>query len=254
MHGARERAEGAHRYLHEGNVSRGIDEVIEALKLDPKCTEAYMVLQEYKWRTLPLLPAQVSMIKRYSKDGHRTFCESLNRAMNGIASVKKYIENSERSGYSKYAEKLQTELESLEAEMCWQKGVAACLFSEQVEGQPLYLSEIVSRLNRLCCNIEVLRDKGLPNYDIWAHIVQDRNFMALLSVPQIQKLVNNFYNHTTKEMEDPRLVKLAMISMLNKRECVKELQGEMDGCQFFEKIENGLRKQFKKLELEMHCM
>lgn len=106
MHRARERAEGAHRYLHEGNVSRGIDEVIEALKLDPKCTEAYMVLQEYKWRTLPLLPAQVLMIKRYSKDGHRTFCESFNRAMNGIASVKKIYREFRKIGIQQVCRKV----------------------------------------------------------------------------------------------------------------------------------------------------
>lgn len=241
---ARSRAEIADKLFCEGKHLEGINMILESIALDPKCIEAYSILQEYEWKALPLEASLISKINGYFNSAARLFDEHLNRTIDGMRSAKAHVDSGDQTT------QLSSELESLEMEIAGQKEMISNLFTLRSSKQPLYLTKVVKQLSKLSQDVDNARTASIPNIDIWSQITQDKKFLSILNIPHVQKLVNNFRDQTTNEKEDPRLVKLAMVLML-KDDCISELKNEGTSSKFFKIMEKNIRKQFKQLEQEI---
>jgi len=240
----------ARENVYNKNVESGINEILAALRLDPKCIEALSLLQELGEKKSDINPSKLITIKNLERISGQMFEKSLNQMLMGLKSAIRHIDNLRKANLTEYATRLENEIVMIEAEIETEKNIIRSLFTNENE-QPLYLKGINKQLSDIYSNIVILKRNGCKTCDIWAQITQDRSFLSLLSVPQMQSLVHNFYDHTTREVEDPRLVKLAMILMLNGKDCLNELENEMDGIRFFKTIEKNIRLQFRYLEQEI---
>jgi hypothetical protein len=118
----------------------------------------------------------------------------------------------------------------------------------RADRQPLHLADILCRLSSIQTDITTLRASGVAENGVWATIVHDEKFVGLISIPKVQSLVNRFYNHETKTVEDPRLVQLALVLMLSQPEHINSFEKATTDDEFFKGFEKQLQRQFRALE------
>ncbi len=99
-----------------------------------------------------------------------------------------------------------------------------------------------------------LKSAGISMENLWASMVDSDNFGKLIAVPTIQSMVNNYYNSETHDREDPRLIQLAMVSMLSSSDVLRTLDQARSELELFAAIKKGVRDELIQLEQQLGAM
>lgn len=224
--------------INKGNANEASKCAREALELDPKCLEAFNLLPSLSQRArLELEKLQNELAEKIGFE-----IDELNNGVNSIGDIKEI-------GSEEYRELMEQEAIAMKHRA---SHLMRCMegLDAKARQKPLHLTDILFRLSSIQTDISTLKAGGVAEKGVWATIVHDEKFLGLLSIPKIQSLVNRFYNHDTKMIEDPRLVQLALVMMLSQPDYLTPLEKAKSEEEFFGGFEKQLKLQF--VELEQH--
>lgn len=210
-------AELASEQLSEGSINEASLLALRALELDPKNLEALNVAKQIL--SLSELDQVLrSKLRSASAIGAKIIKKDLDDLNDGIRSVGSILSTgSLLKGVSG---------EDIEEEMVFMKHVNARLSGHLVTsgqtagglGKPFFYNEIVNNMLGIHKEILHLKSQGVSGESLWAQIAGSASFSRLITVPHLGSLVGNFYNESMQCKEDPRMVQLALISLLSKKE------------------------------------
>lgn len=237
---AREKVASAAEELHRGSSYRAADVLVGSLRMDPKCIEAMMVVRQYDLDKTA--DGRHSPLQKMVNDGVALLEDEVKLATFAISELKRFAAD---KGID-----FDREFSKMESEQSAKSEMIAALGARSEDSHAVYLKNIVRKFHSISDQIEAMHRRGLSVGDVWAHTIEDPEFESVLSYPQIKEMVHNFYDRTTNELEDPRIVKLAMVLMLRKRDFVGDIEAERNSAKFFKSIEGHIRRQFRDLEGE----
>lgn len=231
----------ARNAMAEGDIKQANNYAVSALQIDPKCMDALNIL-------CTIEPSDTgSELKSRIRQVMLSEIKSLEAGLEAIGQLSKNGKEVEE-----YRELLEQEAIAMRHRAGYLKRCMDGVFAgAKTAEQPLHLTDILCRLSSIQSEITNLKASGIQNKSVWAAIVQSENFMGLLSIPRIQSIVNRFYNHETKTMEDPRLVQLALVLMLSQPDRLSAFETAKTDDEFFGFFTKELQKQFRILEQEI---
>lgn len=231
------------------NPSSAVEDIFTSLVMDPRCLNSYLLLQDHTDKICGLGDQQKLQIRKYYTAAGEGFERVFDRYERGLLSARRFVKLQ-----AEQQPELAEQLSSLEAEIRMKKTLVQTLLPPEEKSDTPYLHVVVDLFQTVSGMVIRMRREGVPACDIWSQVIQEDGFLSILAIPHIGKIVENFYNYSTREREDPRLVKLALILLLEDREALERLGAEKDTAQFFKTVEREIQKQFRNLESEMMSM
>lgn len=237
VHRSIEECDAAAKQFSEGSIDSACAHLIRTAELDPKNLEALELARRIiSDGTCP--ERYAGRMSSILKIGERMLSQEIDLLEHGIARIDGAGECGELQSMKDHAEYIRDRLEGI--------------FGEGEEpGKSLLLDEIMNRMHRVREDICRLRSSDETVDHLWAQVVDSRSFTRLLAVPHIQTMVNNFYNEDIQAKEDPRLVQLALISMLSRSSSLSRASGAKDERELLNLINRDLKKQLASLESEL---
>lgn len=116
------------------------------------------------------------------------------------------------------------------------------------------MGEIQDRLAAVQQEICALKARGAADAMIWATVVGGSDFSRLIALPQVGALVHDLYNHDIGEREDPRLVQLALVSMLSRPGRTSAIDRARDVHELIAGMEKGVREQLAGLARQIETL
>lgn len=248
---AREFADRARLCWQKNNFEEGAKNICTAFHLDPKCIEACSVLGEFSYKDKQLPKGLIASINKHLKEAQIKLENELELSRQAYSTASKFVGNLELSEDTEIAKKFRAELIPIESEIKYQAKLMSAFFGGRKLAQPLYLTEIMSRMNSVWDDISEFKKRGMANFEIWAELAEKENFISLTSIPQLNSLIHNFRNYESRTTEDPRLIKLALLLLLSDRICIDELKNKNNTEDFIGTIKTHLKRQIHNLEREI---
>lgn len=114
--------------------------------------------------------------------------------------------------------------------------------------------DVLNKIFAVHQEIAQFKSQKITNDRLWTRVADSQNFLRLITLPHISSLINNFYNDDLRSKEDPRLVQLALISLLSQENLPKTLTGANDKDQTLTTVRKLLSKEINFLSsgLESH--
>ncbi len=109
------------------------------------------------------------------------------------------------------------------------------------------MGEIRERLAAVQQQIGAMKARGAADAMIWATVVGGSDFTRLIALPQVGALIHDLYNHDIGEREDPRVVQLALVSMLQNPGRNSAIGRARDVHELIATMEKGVREQLAGL-------
>lgn len=236
-HRSAEEYDAAARQFSDGDIDGACAHLVRAAELDPKNLEALeLVSRIVSCGTCP--EKYAGRMGSILKMGEHLLRKEVDMLDHGIAQIERIEEAGELQSMKDHAEYIRDRMDGI--------------FGEEAEfGKSLMLGDIMNQLHRVREDISRLRSSKETVDHLWAQVVDSRNFTRLLAIPRIQAMVNNFYNEDIQAREDPRLVQLALISMLSRPSTFSRASSAKDEHELLSLINRGLKKQLISLEDEL---
>jgi len=240
---ALDKVSAARQALLVSDMKTAAQQISDTLELDPKCLDALGLIFT--------LPAQErEKLRNVQIVSSQAMANDIAELARGAEAVEHLLRNNGQ--LEEYHEILEHELVCMKQRM---NHLKRCLENAEQKTsprqQPLHLADIVCRFSSIQTDIAHLKASGITEKGIWGTVIHSENFVGLLSIPKVQSLVNRFYNHETKMLEDPRLVQLAMVLMLSQSNQLYSFEQARTEEEFFKRFERQLQKQFQALEQQM---
>lgn len=251
IHRAHKEAEAASDCMTEGTVGSACAHAIAALELDPKCIDALAIIRSLLIKSRQDLSAHSSRMEALFRASETSLREDISSLESGIAEIEKMVRDDNLPrGIDE--EEASDELRFMRHGLNLLRRRFAAIFSARPAGaRPLMLEEIRGCIEAVREEISTLRSQGVSREEMWAEVAGSASFTRLLAVPHIQAMVNNFYNEDIQAKEDPRLVQLALISMLSRPDAVSKASDSKDERELLKLINRNLKKQLISLESEL---
>jgi multiple sugar transport system substrate-binding protein len=246
-------AELASRSLAEGEVEAAYSHAMTALELDPKNIEALSVLRDALNSSDPGEQNSARM-ESMLKISEGILARDIEAMKGGIEAVES-IASSKRLPKGIDRDSLEEELAGMKGAASYLEGRLATIF-RTVAGErgPAFLGDILERLTAIQGEIVALKARGASDEALWAQVAGSQSFLDLMAVPHVNNLVSNFYNNELKAKEDPRLVQLALISMLSQEGALQGLGTARDERDVIAAMRKELTKEIDSLADSMGLM
>jgi len=246
-------AELASRSFAEGDIASACSHAMTALELDPKNIEALSVLRDAldsshegkhdKAKTESMLRISEGIIAR-DVEAIRGGIE----AVESMASGKKPPRGIDR-------DRLDEVLGTMRGIASYLEGHLTSVLGQAKEKKgPAALGEILKRLASIQADIADLKSRGTSDEALWANVAGSQSFLDLMAVPHVSNLVSNFYNNEIKAKEDPRLVQLALISILSQDGSLDSLGSARDERDVIAAMRRKLAREIDSLADSMGLM
>ncbi|MFH1829405.1 MAG: extracellular solute-binding protein [Pseudomonadota bacterium] len=246
--------EAASQSIDEGYTESACIQVITALELDPKNIDALIKVRHMLSKEGSKLSAHKGRMESLLKISEHILAQHIDLLKTGIVEIEQMIkENNLPEGID--AEVAVNELNVMKIyEEYMSKRFHSIYSNEAHSEKPLLLQEIQNRICSIQNEIISMKSNGVSADGVWAQVVGSRSFERLLAIPRIKTMVNNFYNHSIQSREDPRLVQLALISMLSSSQSLKHIGAAKDEGDLLGMINRELKKELLSLENQIESI
>jgi hypothetical protein len=199
--------------IREGKTEEAVELALSALEHDPKNLKLIALINEPRILSYGS-PAVQFKLKTTLKKCHDLIAADLQSLREGLGTLNALPKN------NALLKKIDEDFLGEEicrmtlAEESLSKTFHECFAGTGLSQNTEKQQDILQKICDVYRDITQLKEKKPADDTLWAHIAGSFNFMKLISTPHINSLLNNFYNHDTRSKEDPRLVQLALISLL----------------------------------------
>lgn len=231
----------------EGSTEQACAHAITALELDPKNLEALALIRDALSSSKTVQPYRARMGSML-KISEGIIAREINALREGIKAVVS-IASSGRLPRGMEREEIDEELAAMKYAEDYLAGRFASLFMPAAAGErrPAVLNDIMQRISAIHRDIASLKARGASDETLWAQVAGSQSFSQLMAVPHISSMVGNFYNDEIEENEDPRLVQLALISMISSEDSLGKLGGAKDEHDMISAMRKGLVREINSL-------
>ncbi len=239
--------------LAEGAVTAACAHAMTALELDPKNIEALVVLKD-ALSSPDVSRPHVARIESMLKISEGILMRDMEALKSGIEAVES-IASSRKFPRGIDRDCLEEELAGMRGQASYLEGRLASIFRPAAGGgRPAALAEILKRLFAIQGEITSLKARGASDEALWAQVAGSHSFIQLMAVPHMSNMVNNFYNNEMKAKEDPRLVQLALISMLSQEDSLGSLGAAKNERDVIAAMRKGLTREIDSLSDSLGTM
>lgn len=244
----------AREFFADKNVKEACAHAIAALELDHKNMDAISILMQMLSLADVAVESQKTRIKRLLKNSEKLIIEEIVSLKSGITQVRAVVGiGSLPRGID--AEAARTELMAMEyQEEYLEKRFEGIFRRAAAHMRPMIIDEIASKMQEVQSEISRIMEDGASPEIVWASVVGSASFERLISIPNIRSMVHNFYNHEIQGCEDPRLVQLALVSLLSSPTVIRAANEAKDERDLLTHIDRSLRKQLVTLEQQLGSM
>jgi len=242
---ASQEAELARQHMTRTENELACAHAITALELDPKNVEALAAAKEILCCANPGQPyrSRLESMLRISEGIVAREIESLAEGAGALEEIVSIGSLPRRIDF----ESAQEELRLMRHTGEYLAASHASIFGVRGAGRPALLDEIMCRLSAIREEIAAIKAGGASDEALWAQIAGSHSFSRLMAVPHVSSMVGDFYNEAMQEREDPRLVKLALISALARSESLMGLHDAKDGRALMRKIAKAISREIGAL-------
>lgn len=206
--------ENASCLFAEGSAESAYAHAIAALELDPKNLDALAMIAD-ALSAPGIAKSAGARMESMLTISRGIVAGDLEALQGGIASVE-WMAASGKLPKGIEREDLEEELARMRGAEAYLIGrIASASRSAGGAKRSAVLTEILQRIGDARQEIASLKAAGASDETLWAQVAGGQVFSQLLAVPPVGSLVGNFYNEEMRAKEDPRLVQLALISMLS---------------------------------------
>ncbi len=238
--------------LAEDRDDDAASNALRANDLDPANLDALRVIKRLT-ETNPSHPSRT----RFSgaiKLGERLIGDELESLKKGLSEARATL-SAGRLPRGADADDIKRELESIEHQADFMERQFESIFKRSAERlRPALVEQILAHMEAVQKEIGVLQAGGANDALVWASTVESQSFSRLISIPHISSMVHKLYNHEIQSFEDPRLVQLALISLISSPQAVDTAGAARDEGALLTHIDRGLRKQLAALEQQLGAM
>lgn len=240
-------------FLSKGLMNDAFLTLGRAIEVDTLCTDAYILLNEFEWKKLVKDDSLKDKISRHFESAKDVIELYIKNLENGIRAAGVFVDglpyaNSDRDAV------LREELIRMKGMLSRFKDIYDCCIGEQTGSVPLHLKSLLESLqlvHKATCD---MRASKISRQVIWSEIAHNENFLYFTSSPKVGAVINNFYSPETRMVEDVRLVKLALIWMLENPGMLSPIFSASNEEKLVTTLKTQLRRQLSLLDNELMTM
>ncbi|MBN1282244.1 MAG: extracellular solute-binding protein [Proteobacteria bacterium] len=246
-------AELAARGLAEGSSEPSIAHAITAVELDPKNLDALAALKDALSKLDPAEPYRARM-ESMLKISEGMIAKDVESLRAGVREIER-MASSGRVPRGMEPDDVEAELANMRCSAEYMADRFAAIFTPASGAKrPALLDDIMRRMSAIHAEISSLKARGASDETLWAQVACSGSFSQLMAVPHVSNLVCNFYNEEMKAKEDPRLVQLALISMLSQEGSIATLCAARDERDVIAAMRRGLCREIDSLSDSISTM
>ena len=247
-------ADAAARHLEEGLIEKAYEEIIAALELDPKNMDALSLMDALRTKSPEQFAPHEHQLNALWKISEKLLRDDLTVLRNGVSTVEEMLAG-DRVPRGIDLDTARDEFRSMKFHAEYATRRSDNIFGEQGDRRKSSLvDDVTGQLIAVRNEIVSLKSMSPRADHLWASVVDSDSFGKLMAVPHIKTMVNNFYNRETNEREDPRLVQLALISVLSSPDTLSAINTADSEHNLFATIRRGLGNEMRGLEQQLNTI
>lgn len=245
------RADAAARYVEEGLIEKACEEILAALELDPKNMEVLSLMDALRTKSPEQFAHHEHHLNALWKISEKLLRDDLTALRHGMCTVEEMLAG-DRVPRGIDLDTAHDEFRSMKFHVEYATRRSDNIFGERGDRRKSpFVDDLTGQLIAVRNEIVSLKSMSPRADHLWASVVDSDSFGKLMAFPNIKTIVNNFHNSETNEREDPRLVQLALISVLSSPDTLSAINTADSEHDLFATIRRGLGNEMRGLEQQL---